>query len=35
MDLYLKTSEYMEYYNFERRHKGINDQIPKELFNEK
>lgn len=35
MDLYLKTAEYMEYYNFERRHEGINDQIPKELFNEK
>jgi putative transposase len=35
VDLYLKIAEYMEYYNFERRHEGINDQIPKELFNEK
>lgn len=35
MDLYVKTAEYMEYYNFERRHEGIDYQIPKELFNEK
>jgi len=35
MDLYLKTTEYIEYYNSQRRHKGINYQIPKELFNKK
>ena len=35
MDLYLKTTEYIEYYNSQRRHEGINYQIPKELFNKK
>jgi putative transposase len=31
-DLYLKTAEYMEYYNHERRHEGIDDAIPSSLY---
>lgn len=32
IDLYLKVAEYFSYYNKERRHTGINDQIPAQLY---
>lgn len=31
-DLYLLTAEYFHYYNHERRHAGIDDRIPTELY---
>ena len=31
-DLYLKVAEYMEYYNHERRHEGIDDEIPVTIY---
>jgi putative transposase len=31
-DLYLKVAEYMQYYNHERRHEGIGDEIPSSLY---
>jgi len=31
-DLYLKVAEYMQYYNYERRHEGIEDEIPSSLY---
>jgi len=31
-DLDLKVAEYMQYYNHERRHEGIGDEIPSTLF---
>lgn len=31
-DLYLKVAEYMEYYNNERRHEGIDDEIPVTIY---
>ena len=31
-DLYLKVAEYMDYYNHERRHEGIDDEIPSRLY---
>lgn len=31
-DLYLKAAEYMEYYNQERRHEGIDDEIPINIY---
>lgn len=31
-DLYLLLAEYFNYYNIERRHTGIDDQIPLELY---
>lgn len=33
-ELYLLLAEYFNYYNLERRHSGINDQIPKELYHQ-
>ena len=33
-DLYLKVAEYMNYYNFGRRHGGIDNLIPCELYNQ-
>ena len=32
-DLYLKVAEYMNYYNFERRHGGIADLRPNDIYN--
>jgi putative transposase len=32
VDLYLKVAEYFNYYNRERRHTGISDQIPEQLY---
>jgi putative transposase len=32
MDLYLKVAEYFAYYNTGRRHSGIDDQIPEQLY---
>lgn len=32
VDLYLKVAEYFNYYNRERRHTGIDNQIPEELY---
>jgi len=32
MDLYLKVAEYFAYYNTKRRHSGIGDQIPEQLY---
>ena len=31
-DLYLKVAEYMQYYNHERRHEGIDDEIPVNIY---
>jgi len=31
-DLYLLVAEYFNYYNLERRHSGIDNQIPEELY---
>lgn len=31
-DLYLLLAEYFNYYNIERRHSGIDDQIPEQLY---
>ena len=31
-DLYQKVVDYMDYYNHERRHEGINDEIPSSLY---
>lgn len=31
-DLYLILAEYFNYYNMERRHSGIDDQIPEQLY---
>ena len=31
-ELYMQLAEYFEYYNNARRHQGINDEIPKMLF---
>lgn len=31
-DLYMKVAEYMQYYNNERRHQGIGDEIPLSLY---
>lgn len=35
VDLYRLVLEYFQYYNNERRHQGINDQIPNELYEKK
>lgn len=34
-DLYLKVAEYMDYYNHQRRHEGIDDEIPSRLYQKK
>lgn len=34
-DLYLKVAEYMDYYNHERRHEGLGDEIPSRLYQKK
>ncbi len=31
-DLYLLLADYFNYYNMERRHTGIDDQIPEQLY---
>lgn len=31
-DLYLQIAEYMDYYNNQRRHEGIDDEIPIEMY---
>lgn len=35
LHLYELLNEYFEYYNNQRRHQGIENQIPKEVFNQK
>ena len=34
LDVYLLLAEYFEYYNEQRRHEGINDEIPRDLFDQ-
>ena len=32
LDLYKKLAEYFNYYNFERRHQSLDDQIPSDIY---